>query len=311
MGKNHLFTIFIFWIFAVFSLTAESGFAQTTKGIDERVDAAMDEVAKARGELKGRELALERKSGVLRILQEKHGIPENIVEELEKFDRANVANEKTRISGLPGYPPTLVAATLDQYIQALTEIDGIKTSIETSKQRIDEKLVKLEEALAKKDLMVKQQQSRMFQGVKFGLGLAINVGGEKRIEEAELVGASGSQVVRVSKEKEFLTRILLEAHVFPDEGKNNWGPFVGLLVNEGGNLIGLGGGLMRGFKNLQNLEESTFTSINIGVGFFIEPAVKVLGDGITEGAALPAGETVIRFKEKSDVSAIIMVSFGL
>ena len=51
-------------------------------------------------------------------------------------------------------------------------------------------------------------------------------------------------------------------------------------------------------------------SLNIGVGYAWDPSVRVLGDGIVEGAPLPAGETQIRYKTTDQKGVMFLFSVG-
>jgi hypothetical protein len=51
-------------------------------------------------------------------------------------------------------------------------------------------------------------------------------------------------------------------------------------------------------------------SFNLGVGVLYDMNVRTLGDGIVENQPLPAGETEIRYKERSQSGLMILSSYS-
>ena len=174
--------------------------------------------------------------------------------------------------------------------------------------------------------IVDQQNQDIFKGFKVGFGFAYTASGTKdRVKEVAL--ANG--IVRVTKADNDTTRALAEVHYFltpdcrflglVDKGKWGIGPFVAEDISSGG-VGGLGFGIMLGLKQPDNSPfiipipgqaASSHASWNIGVGAFLEPAVKVLGDGIVANQPLPAGKsTDVRTKEISRWGFLLMTSFS-
>jgi len=159
-----------------------------------------------------------------------------------------------------------------------------------------------------------------FAGINLGLGLALTFRhGEDRIEDASVENG----IVRVSKEKNVDTKIMLETHYFfkpewewleklkekIDLPKENFGigPFIAIEPDSsGGQVIGAYSlGIMTGFKR-----DTGNASWNIGVGYGVNTGVKVLGDGIEEGKPLPEGEKGVRYKEINQPGWMIITSFS-
>ena len=152
-----------------------------------------------------------------------------------------------------------------------------------------------------------------FGGINFGvaLSLTIDTGNHGRVENAEVVNG----LVRVTEEHNDIPRIMLETHYFffPNKcffGHKNgmWGigPFVGIQNGSTEIIESIGAGLMIGFRRSEKVSDS----FNIGIGFVVDPSVKILGDGIEENQPLPTGETQIRYKKTSQWGALIMISYA-
>ena len=52
------------------------------------------------------------------------------------------------------------------------------------------------------------------------------------------------------------------------------------------------------------------SSWNLGIGVIYDPDTKTLGDGIRPNQPLPAGETMIRYKERAQKGVVILTSFS-
>lgn len=162
----------------------------------------------------------------------------------------------------------------------------------------------------------KLEATRNFAGINFGVGLTLTLdtGSHDRVENAELVNG----VVRITEERNDIPRIMLETHYFflPQHNflgmrsvkPNEWGigPFVGIQNGSNEIIEAIGAGVMLGFRRNENTKDS----FNIGVGFVVDPSVKILGDGITENQTLPAGETQIRYKETSQWGVLLVISYA-
>lgn len=150
-----------------------------------------------------------------------------------------------------------------------------------------------------------------FQGLSLGVGLSLtlDMGSHDRVNGAELVNG----LVRVSEEENARARIMLESHYFftpdgpllnVDQGDWGVGPFVAIQPGEGEIIEAAALGLMIGFRR-----KNEPGSWNIGVGVVYDPKTKTLGDGLEPNAPLPAGETEIRYKQRSQNGIVILTSF--
>lgn len=160
---------------------------------------------------------------------------------------------------------------------------------------------------------IKKKTQEAFEGINFGVALTLTVdtGNHDRVESGEVVNG----LVRVTKEKNDIPRVMLETHYLflPDSHflghlKGMWGigPFVGIQNGSNEIIESIGGGLMLGFRR----SETATDSFNFGIGFVVDPSVKILGDGMKENQPLPEGETQIRFKETSQWGALLMISYA-
>lgn len=174
-----------------------------------------------------------------------------------------------------------------------------------------------------------------FGGLEFGIGLGFttDLGRRDRIGKAELI----NNAVRVTDSENTRARLLLESHYFftptnanggyaewlgirnySDEvdstgvitrrGVKNWGvgPFIALQAGEGELVQAVGAGLMFGLRR----PGDGSGSFNLGVGVLYDMNVRTLGDGIVENQPLPAGETEIRYKERSQSGLMILSSYS-
>lgn len=168
-------------------------------------------------------------------------------------------------------------------------------------------------------------------GFGSGYGGVFNFG-SSRVKEAELVAG----IVRVNEDSDIQFGPILELHKFmwPLKSENlvqmrsEWvlvekvlpdckgtgttrkvalismGPFVPLRLGE--NVVeSFGAGLAFGFRKAE-----TDTSLNLGLAIVFDPRVQVLGDGIEPNAALPSGETEIRYRTTGRAGLLAMFSVG-
>ena len=160
--------------------------------------------------------------------------------------------------------------------------------------------------------------TRDFAGLNFGIGISLthDTGSNDRVEDASLDEAG---IVRVTKDQNDIARVMLETHYFfePDSngksflgmtpaGKWGHGPFVALQPGTDEIIEAIGLGWMVGFKRANSGSESW----NLGLGYVVDPSVKILGDDVSENQALPTGETQIRFKETSQGGVFLLASFS-
>jgi hypothetical protein len=160
----------------------------------------------------------------------------------------------------------------------------------------------------------REAATQKFGGIEFGVGISLttDLGARDRIGEASVAGG----VVRVDDANNSNARVMLESHYFfkPEarfpgiDGEKMWGfgPFVALQPGTDEIIEAIALGAMIGFRRA----EDTTESFNLGIGLVIDPNVRVLGDGIREGQPLPAGETMVRYKQTSQKGALFLASFG-
>ena len=152
-------------------------------------------------------------------------------------------------------------------------------------------------------------------GFGFGPALAVTVDfpGKARVESAEIIAG----VVRITDENDSSARLMLETHYFfrpPFRAQQlgveakDWGvgPFVAVQSDDNDLLGAVAVGLMAGVRQ----PGSDRRSFNFGVGVLVDPNSRVLGDGVLANMPLPAGETVVRFKEEAQYSVILITSFS-
>ena len=145
-----------------------------------------------------------------------------------------------------------------------------------------------------------------------GVGLSGDLGGEARVESAEVVNG----IVRVTEESSFKPRIVLETHFLFPIGAETKGQTTGVLIGHGpfvgiqssGNEVieSFSLGYMFGWRR----DPAKSQSFNIGVGPIYDHKVKVFGDGIEANEPLPDGETEIRFKTEGRWGALLLFSFS-
>jgi hypothetical protein len=211
-----------------------------------------------------------------------------------------------------------------QTIPALPASQGPPTEFEKQKKALQEDLAHTKELadLRKQIDEVKQKDPTEklksdFLGLNFGVGFSLTWD----LTDRRIGGGAVTQVnnvVRVEDDSNFFPRFVLESHYFFEGGlvcnklmgkdtkRCGWGPFVALETGNGSIINGVGVGLMHGFR----YDEKSKSSWNLGFGAFVEPRVKVLGDGFAKNQPLPAGETQLRFKDTSLWSIMMLLSFS-
>jgi len=160
-------------------------------------------------------------------------------------------------------------------------------------------------------------QGRNFAGINFGVGISLtrDTGSHDRVETAFI---DENNIVRVSKNQNDIARIMLESHYFFEPRTSdfsfmgltkgiNWGhgPFISLQPGTDEIIEAIGIGWMVGFRR----GGDDNSSLNLGIGYIIDPSVQVLGDGINENMPLPQGESQIRFKDTSQSGIMFIASF--
>jgi hypothetical protein len=173
-------------------------------------------------------------------------------------------------------------------------------------------------------------------GLGWGIGIATNfdVGG-KRVGTAELT----NNIVRIKDASSNVNvSFVLEAHyflrdykfAFGGSGNCEWngqinlnctelahGPFVAIEVGGGatgspkddGLITAFAMGWMVGLRH-PNSDPTNKSSWNFGLGLRVTPNTQILGDGIYANLPLPAGETVIRYKNEPRYGVTLLSSFS-
>lgn len=162
-----------------------------------------------------------------------------------------------------------------------------------------------------------QKGNRKFAGINFGVGVSVTVdqGSRDRVSDAS-IDANG--IVRVDKREDVRARVMLESHAFfkTRAGKNGgpqrgWGPFIALQPGTDEIIEAIGIGIMFGFKRTKLDDAASF---NIGIGYVVDPAVKVLGDEFVENMPAPLdpmGNMIpVRFEERDQGGILLLGSFS-
>ena len=206
---------------------------------------------------------------------------------------------------------------------------GPPTEFEKQKKALQEELAHQKEmsALRKEidaaktdEQKTEEKRKSDFLGLNFGVGFALTWD----LTDRRIGGGAVTQVnniVRVEDDTNFFPKFVLESHYFFEgnlickafmkkkEDSSNlcgWGPFVAIETGTGSIINGVGVGIMHGFR----YDEKSKSSWNLGFGAFVEPSVKVLGDGFAKNQPMPAGETQLRFKDTSLWSIMMLLSFS-
>ena len=168
--------------------------------------------------------------------------------------------------------------------------------------------------LTKKTATAEDEGTRKFAGLNFGVGvsLTIDIGNEDRIENASVENG----IVRVSKSKNSIPRVVLESHYFfvpknsflylVDEKLWGWGPFIALQPGTENVIDAIGWGFMVGFR--RSVDSSA--SWNFGCGMIVDPNARILGSGMKADQPIPPGETQVRYEERSQWGILLMSSFS-
>lgn len=162
--------------------------------------------------------------------------------------------------------------------------------------------------------VAKAEPTKNFAGINFGVGISLTLdnGEHDRVVSASVVDG----VVRVDEDSNSVARVILESHYFFTPGKSfvglvasrKWGigPFIALQPGTDEIIEAVGGGIMVGFQR----SEDSAGSWNFGIGFIVDPSVRVLGDGVKENEPLPGNETEVRYKNTSQGGVLFVTSFA-
>lgn len=92
--------------------------------------------------------------------------------------------------------------------------------------------------------------------------------------------------------------------------KDKWGVGPYVAVQPGTNQIieAISAGVMWGFRYTDDKTDKR--SWNIALGLSVEPSSKTLGDGFVKNHGAPAGETEVRYQNRTLMGVTALVSFG-
>lgn len=142
-------------------------------------------------------------------------------------------------------------------------------------------------------------------GLNFGIGLGFSIGDSDAVDDAEIVNG----IVRVKSSNKEQPRVVFEFHKYmwckdAMPGKRGCGPFVAIAATQDKVLSGVGMGVMYGWRESTEDPEA----FSVGAGIILDTKVTNLADGFAANQAPPAGETTVRFEEKSRWSFILFVT---
>jgi hypothetical protein len=151
--------------------------------------------------------------------------------------------------------------------------------------------------------------------------MVTDVGTHERVKAAAL---DSGGILRVTDDDNTRVGLMLETHYFfvhdsekmhrnREDRRFVWGhgPFV--CAQTGDNIIqGVGLGYMVGFKRptvagQPNFISNAINSFNLGVAYFVEPDVQVLGDGLVPGMKLNSADQ-IRFRNTTQRGIAVVFS---
>lgn len=166
----------------------------------------------------------------------------------------------------------------------------------------------LSQPLADEAAQIKKQADAEteFMGLTWGLGFGFSFASGEGIDDAEIVNG----IVRVKSQKKQQPRVVMEFHKYLwcnkgfTDGTRGCGPFVAVAASQENVLSGVAIGFMYGLKT----RPTDSDGFSIGVGAILDGKVKDLADGFRKNETPPAGETTVRFEEKSRWSALLFVT---
>ena len=159
------------------------------------------------------------------------------------------------------------------------------------------------------------------------LGISIVLGGDDVIDEAAVV----DKRIVVTRRAKDQPRAALEAHQlftanpFSENGRQTMrdqliacgksaldcpmfglGPFAAIQTGSDNSISSAGLGVMLGLRS----DPRRDSSFNVGLGLVWDTRVRGLASGFVEGQPLPAGETEVRFTERSARRMMVTLSFA-
>lgn len=145
-----------------------------------------------------------------------------------------------------------------------------------------------------------------FMGLTWGLGFGFSFSSAELVDDAEIVNG----IVRMKSQKKQQPRVVMEFHKYlwcnkgNTDGTRGCGPFVAVAASEDKVLSGVGVGFMYGLKS----KPTDSDGFSVGIGAILDGKVKDLAEGFKINQPPPAGETTVRFEEKSRWSALMFVT---
>jgi hypothetical protein len=196
------------------------------------------------------------------------------------------------------------AAAARAYVACLKQLAGAIQSVSIQSREAIQPLVASAEETERE-----ATSQENFMGLNWGVGFGYSFSSSKAVDQASIVNG----IVRVESERKQLPRAFLEFHKYlwcnkdrsdRELGTRGCGPFLAVSATEQKVLSGVGMGFMYGRK----AKATDSDGFSIGIGVMLDGKVKDLADGFEENQAPPAGETQVRFKEKSRWSGMLFVT---
>ncbi len=189
-------------------------------------------------------------------------------------------------------------------------VDSIRAELIANASSADE-LLTINSTLEPFETRLKNQEEstsaeNSFLGIKLGVGVGVSFSEDDVVSEAE-IGADN--VIVATKTESQLARVIFESHFYGlcktkacNAGRFGIGPYFAIVAKSEKLISAFSTGVMFGWKDSKPGSSGGFS---IGIGAVLDNDVKSLADGFVVGEPLPAGETQIRFEEKSRWSAML------
>lgn len=149
----------------------------------------------------------------------------------------------------------------------------------------------------------------LFDGAKPIVGVIIPIDYDSdRVQDARL----RNRIVRVERSGKYIPRLMIGGQtLYEISPRFGLGPFGAVSLGSDGAQNPIGGiatGIVFAFKTDNNSENDN--SVNLKIGFMVDPHVKKLGHGIKENEPLPAGEDEINYQYDAELFWVFGLSFG-
>lgn len=154
-----------------------------------------------------------------------------------------------------------------------------------------------------------QTNPGLFDGAKPIVGVIIPIDYDSdQVQDARL----RNKIVRVERSGKCIPRLMIGGQtLYEISPRFGLGPFGAVSLGSDGVQNPIGGiatGIVFAFKTDNDSENDN--SVNLMIGFGIDPYVKKLGHGIKKNEPLPAGEDEINYQYETEFFPVIGLSFG-